>query len=254
MKKITTIVLFGLFLQTGCKKENSAEPQPSAGIEIRFHPTFNGEPLQLNTPYFNLYGEEFTLSALKFYTGQYSLGDDQAELINFATGEPYYLSDFSNPSTFSFTCPIKPGSYNELSFLIGVDSARNVSGVQSGALDPANGMFWTWNSGYIFFKLEGSSPVSSQPNTKVEYHIGGFRSPYSTIRKFTAKLTTPGKWELAVGKKISFDINFAVDRFFTIPFQLKISDNPVCTTPGELAANIAENIGIAFEVTNFEIN
>jgi len=44
-------------------------------------------------------------------------------------------------------------------------------------------MFWTWNSGYIMAKLEGTSPVSSQPNNKFEYHIGGFREPVNVVSK-----------------------------------------------------------------------
>jgi hypothetical protein len=48
-------------------------------------------------------------------------------------------------------------------FLLGVDSARNVSGIQTGALDPARGMFWTWNSGYVMAKIEGSSPSAHVP-------------------------------------------------------------------------------------------
>jgi hypothetical protein len=34
-----------------------------------------------------------------------------------------------------------------IKFLLGVDSLKNVSGIQTGALDPAKGMFWTWNTG-----------------------------------------------------------------------------------------------------------
>ena len=75
MKKIVGFVIALLFLLTACKKEKSAETEPAAFIAIRFHPTFNNLPLQLNTPYTNAFGEEFTISILKFYTGQFSLTD-----------------------------------------------------------------------------------------------------------------------------------------------------------------------------------
>jgi hypothetical protein len=64
----------------------------------------------------------------------------------------YFLVDFSDTTTTTLKLTILPYLYNRLSFVIGVDSARNVSGAQTGALDPANGMFWTWNTGYIMAK------------------------------------------------------------------------------------------------------
>ena len=71
--------------------------------------------------------------------------------------------------------------------MIGVDSLHNCSGAQSGVLDPINGMFWTWNTGYIFMKLEGKSPASKSPGHIFEYHIGGYKEPTNFIR--TASLT-----------------------------------------------------------------
>ena len=38
---------------------------------------------------------------------------------------------------------------------LGVDSVLNYNGVHEGALDPINGMYWTWQTGYIHCKLEG---------------------------------------------------------------------------------------------------
>ncbi|MBZ5858492.1 MbnP family protein [Flavihumibacter profundi] len=253
MKKTYILLMVGLGFFSACQKEASVESPPTAHLEVRIHPEINGEPLQLNVPYTNGFGESFTVTTIKFYTGQFSLGDQLSGSSELSAGEPYFLSDLSTPSTLSFSTPIKPGTYNQLSFLIGVDSARNVSGVQSGALDPANGMFWTWNSGYIYLKMEGNSPVSNQPNGKFEYHIGGFQSPNSSIRLFIANLSAPDQWELAKGKTISFDIVYSLDNFFNSSFPLRISETPVCTTPGELSSAIANNIAAAFQVTNFEI-
>jgi len=95
-------------------------------------------------------------------------------------------------------------------------------------------MFWTWNSGYIFFKLEGNSPVSTQPNGKIEYHIGGFQSPTSAIRKYTGQLTGPDKWVLGNGQTISFDINVAIDRFFALVGLQPGFKNPHCVAINEM--------------------
>ncbi|HXP53201.1 MAG TPA: MbnP family protein, partial [Bacteroidia bacterium] len=66
---------------------------------------------------------------------------------------------------------------------------HNCSGAQSGALDPVNAMFWEWNTGYIFMKMEGKSPVSKSPGNLLEFHIGGYRTPYNCIRTVTLKLS-----------------------------------------------------------------
>lgn len=253
IKKQLVTILTLLVVLVSCQKEKSAESTATANLEIRFQPTMNGVPLQLNTPYTNAAGENFTISTLKFYTGQFALGDVQSGARSQAIGEPYYLTDQAESGSMTFTQTITPGSYNGLSFLAGVDSTRNVSGVQSGALDPAMGMFWTWNSGYIYLKIEGNSVVSNQPNGKFEYHIGGFKFPYSAIREITAELTEPGRWEIIAGQTISFDINFEIDRFFSSVHQLSISNTPVCTTPGELAAQIADNMASAFAVVKYDI-
>jgi hypothetical protein len=35
-------------------------------------------------------------------------------------------------------------------------------------------MYWNSNAGYIFLKMEGTSPVSTTADKKIYYHIGGF--------------------------------------------------------------------------------
>jgi hypothetical protein len=42
----------------------------------------------------------------------------------------------------------------------------------SGALDPVNGMYWSWQSGYINCKIEGE--IISSGRKSVAYHLGGY--------------------------------------------------------------------------------
>ncbi len=103
--------------------------------------------------------------------------------------ESYFLIDHEKPSSAFITLPdIPAGDYTGVSFIIGVDSTRNTPGVQTGALDPVNAMFWSWNTGYIFVRMEGNSPVSPQPNNKLLFHIGGFRGADNCIRETSPSL------------------------------------------------------------------
>ena len=66
---------------------------------------------------------------------------------------------------------IPAGDYNEITFTIGVDSLRSTMDIskRTGVLDPAQGhddMYWSWNSGYIFVKMEGTSPSAPADQEK----------------------------------------------------------------------------------------
>ena len=43
-------------------------------------------------------------------------------------------------------------------------------------------MFWAWNSGYIFLKMEGISPASNSTGKRLEFHIGGYKVPNNCIK------------------------------------------------------------------------
>ena len=67
-------------------------------------------------------------------------------------------------------------------FDLGIDSVLNTLGVFGGSLDPTNGMYWTWQSGYINFKLEGIRTSESGVTESFQFHLGGYRFPFNTLR------------------------------------------------------------------------
>ncbi len=71
---------------------------------------------------------------------------------------------------------------DEIQFTLGVDSLTNANGISGGILDPIHGMYWSWQSGYINFKLEGihfENGVAEEFN----FHIGGFLNGYNCERR-----------------------------------------------------------------------
>jgi len=62
---------------------------------------------------------------------------------------------------------------NKISLLFGIDSALQVGGVGTGALDPLRGMYWTWQTGYVQWKMEGAIRVDGL-ESPLELHLGGF--------------------------------------------------------------------------------
>jgi hypothetical protein len=76
----------------------------------------------------------------------------------------------------------------KISFNLGLDSATNYGGVKGGALDPMNNMYWTWQSGYINIKLEGTSNLCPDKNKQYIFHLGGFQYPYNSLNRVTFPL------------------------------------------------------------------
>lgn len=145
-------------------------------LKVNINYAFGNDSLELNTKYFNtLGGDTFVLTLVRHYLSNFTLSGPEGK-INLKN---YQLLNFSDKASRSFVISGVPASiYNKLSLIVGVDSLNNSSGLQEGALDPAYSMFWTWATGYIFFKLEGRI---NQDRT-FSFHPGGNRVfPYNEI-------------------------------------------------------------------------
>ena len=172
---------------------NNAYAQPGVKdnkkgvLKIVFNNLINHQPIVLyDSAYTNPFGENYIINKFKYYVSNTVLyASGKANKIK----NDYHLINQSIDSSLSFTISLPENQYDSVRFLLGVDSAMNTSGAQAGALDPMNDMFWTWNSGYVMQKLEGTSPQSDAINNKMEYHIGGFSGAYSMLNYLT--LTFP---------------------------------------------------------------
>lgn len=171
---------------SGCKDDKDVQPAPGT-LEVEVDHVVGTSALVLNSGayYTTPSGDQFKVSTFKYYLSNFRLR--KADGTEYAVPNSYYLVDEADAATKAFTLTDVPaGDYNSLTFTIGVDSTRNVSGAQTGALDPQKNMFWSWNTGYIYTKLEGTSPQA--PNTGLVFHIGGFKAPNNTIRTVSPSL------------------------------------------------------------------
>lgn len=150
-------------------------------LTIRFENYVGDKPLIIDTvSYKNSLGQTYTVSMFKYYVGNFHLKNVRGkEFIS----KSYFLINQDDKNSMQITLDSIPaGEYNSIEFTLGVDSIDNCSGAQSGALDPVNGMFWAWNTGYIFLKMEGISPVSNSTGKRLEFHIGGYKYPNNCIK------------------------------------------------------------------------
>jgi hypothetical protein len=206
-------------------------------LVLVFRHVIGGEELVLGNSYANVLGDTISVRKFKYYLSNFSVTDDAGNTT--LLPPQYFLVDEADPSSKTITLTVPAGKVKQVRFLIGVDSIRNVSGVQEGVLDPLKGMFWTWNSGYIMAKLEGTSTASRIAGNAFTYHIGGFRNPMNSLRTVTLDLSQTNR-EKEIG--ITADIN----SWFRNSSELRISETPVCHSPGKLAVAIADNYSKMF--------
>lgn len=198
-----------------------------------------------DSTYINALNQTFTISKFTYYIGQ--LKFNRKDGTSFSIDDYYLVSeDEEKVASKSISLTTVPeGEYESIEFILGVDSARNCSGAQSGALDPINAMFWTWNTGYIFMKLEGKSNYSSATGTILEYHIGGFKQLENCIRK----VKIPFNQSVNIGKNNSIKIQLKVDvsEILKNPTTIDFSQIPVVNNPLN-ATVIADNYADIFQL------
>jgi hypothetical protein len=247
MKFFKTIIpllfITSFFIQ--CEPESNS-PTPLQGtVKFTFKNVVNGNALTLNTnSYTNQLGQNYTVSKFKYYISSIALTNIDKR---FEEAESYHLIDHASTASQSFSFNANTEVYSHITFTIGVDSIRNVSGAQTGALDPLNDMFWTWSTGYIMAKLEGNSPSSTLVNNKIEYHIGGFSGVNNAVKKITLTIpaTTP-LLNIQQNKTSEIIIEADVDKWFSN--NVNIATEAGIMTPGALSKKIADNYQTMFSI------
>jgi hypothetical protein len=257
------IALFLILSLWGCKKDSAIKEEindPSIDkpidvtqygkVKITFNNKAGGSDLVLNTSnYTNANGDQFTVSKFKYFISNIILKKSDGS--TFAPKECYHLIDNKKGNTYTLTLDSVPlGSYNGMDFLLGVDSARNTSGAQLGALDPSTGMFWSWNQGYIFLMMEGNSPNSTAFDNALVFHIGGFTQPYNCIRKVSPSFSSKDLI-ITESKTSSMQIKTDLLKLFETPNLIKfaqISEG----MDGPIGVTLANNGVNMFSITAIE--
>jgi hypothetical protein len=184
MKLTRSILLFSLVFvfATSCKKDEVVSAEPGT-LTLHFDNIVGDANLQLNTtntPYTNANGEAFKVTWLTYYISNIKVKSSDGKVftdpVKSDGSQGYYLIDESDSESQDVVLKNLPaGDYTEVTFTVGVDANQVDQGAQVGALDPAKGLFWSWNSGYIFFAIEGVSPVSTEADNAFQFHVGGYK-------------------------------------------------------------------------------
>jgi len=196
--------------------------------------------------YVNANNDTFTISKFNYYISNVKLLKGSS--LAYTESNSYHFLNQADLSTLKFTLADVPfDTYTGIQFVIGVDSLRNVSGAQSGALDPANGSFWDWNSGYIMLKFEGSSPQSGNSSKGLMYHAGGFSGANSVLKTVSPSF---GSLTANVLSTVSPEIHIKTNvlELFKSPVNINFATLYTIHMPGTDAKTLADNYADMFTI------
>lgn len=187
------------------------------------------EPILLEKDY--VVGNElWRFQTVKFYISAFTTISEKG-----TQAFPTKLIDLEVPSSQSLGQI--DSAVARIDFLLGTDSLSNVSGILEGALDPINGMYWAWNSGYINIKTEGIYTDSMDKEIPFEFHLGGYLALNATARF------------------LSFDVNpqrgipqlvIHMDDWLTYAFEKGIYSLMI---PGKISAELATKVQASIQLT-----
>jgi hypothetical protein len=249
------IIVLALFTLTACSKDEVAPDSTKTGtLSIQFDNIAGDRNLQLGTGvYTNAAGETFSVDMLKYFISNISVKNSQGQTYTVPQDSCYFLVSEEDGSSQFVKVHVPEGEYTSLSFIVGVDSLRSTMDIskRTGVLDPSagmdEGMYWGWNSGYIFFKMEGTSnvvPIDASGQHKFRYHIGGFGGynavTFNNIKTITIDLTTAGIAKVVDGRIPNIHLMADILKAFTGTTNISLAEWSTIMV-SDYSVNVANN-------------
>lgn len=213
---IASILFFVLmvFSFTSCKEKNPAEviaDEVPAKVLLNFNPMWLGSDFVMQDVYYDDFGNRIRIDKFMHYVSFLKLiKDDGSEVIL----KDFHLLDFYNDNSFVFDVPA--GMYKKLKFGIGVPEEYNKD--QDPAQYPSSnplsvagsqGMFWTWNTGYIFVKFEGKADTTATEGAELLHPVAIHIGDDPLFRRYSSPEMDI---ELLAGQTKNLNVNIHIDQ------------------------------------------
>ncbi|MGV3767742.1 MAG: MbnP family protein [Chitinophagaceae bacterium] len=229
-------ICFLLFLSS-CKKDGQDfDKNTLAPLSIEFDNIAGSMNLQLNSGvYANAAGEQFSVSTLQYFISNIRLENTDGSSYTVPQDSSYFLINEADATTRTANIRVPEGNYRSLHFVLGVDSLRSTMDIskRTGVLDPGagSGMYWGWNSGYIFFKMEGTAPaITTDAQQKFRYHIGGFggysSATINNIKTISINLEAGGVPMVRTGRNANVHLMVDITKLFSGVNTISLAANP----------------------------
>jgi hypothetical protein len=241
-----------------CKKEpngnDNNNPKDSTVVIVEFKAKMNGENLVIKTgEYLNISGYKIKFETLRFYLSNLKLvKDDNSEVLLKDVSFLDFVNNHNNDADKGEQIIITTdaGSFKSVKFGVVVDPSLNNSDPsvypETHPLSIYTGEHWSWNTGYIFFKLEGRyDTLGVNPNLApiFLFHLG--TNPLYLEKVLSKNITVVKEDTTRIkiilnAEKLFFSANDTID--------LKTDHNTQSTDDFPLAERMKNNLGNSFSI------
>jgi hypothetical protein len=145
-------------------------------LNLRFYPRFGSDTLKTGRKYRTSGGDSVRFEMAKLYVSAIALVDSTGKSHPLIGTHLVDMLDSGAQARGYAILDVKalPGTYRGIRFTVGVpfDENHRDPATQTAPLGTESGMFWSWNSGYIFHRVEAKVD-SAGVEKALAYHIGG---------------------------------------------------------------------------------
>jgi hypothetical protein len=211
LKSIASVFILALAMAS-CKDK---DPEPvevkKATVELKLDTKWQNGDFNLGEVYYDDFTNRIRLDNFMSYFSFMTLTkDDGTEVVI----KDFILADLASNTTIS--AEIEPGTYTGFKMGIGipVDYNTHVDPATYPSSSPlsvagSQGMFWHWNTGYIFVKFEGKVDTSATEGVDLlnsfSFHVGDDQN----FRQFTSNNEN---FVMKAGETTSIGINIHIDQ------------------------------------------
>lgn len=241
---------------SSCKPDETLKG--NGPITIHFDNRAGASDFAFNTSITLPSGESMTVTKLKYYVSNFVLVNKDGGTYTVPQNDCYFLIDEETDSTTEITLNNVPaGDYTTIKYILGIDSLRSTMDVsqRTGALDPAGAgadMYWSWNSGYIFFRIDATSPQSTEAGNLCFFHVGGYGG-YSTATTNNIRnvsISTTEAAEVREGKNPEVHVYTDILQAFTSPNNYSIATYGAAFHMPSAATKMADNYVDMFSINH----
>ena len=245
---LLSIFCLCLFLASCANDNVSPITKKGGSVILNIDNVIGNQNLEYDKTYSIASGEKYTIKKLKYYISNIQFMKSDGSVTSVQQDSSYFLVDESNSASMILSLPqVEIGKYLAIRLMIGVDSAKSMAPLEKrrGVLDMSGlgqDMYWTWNQGYIFFKMEGIYTDFSGKNDDYTYHIGGFGNNGSSLNNIKVITIPLGSTECEVSedKKLTINLIADISKVFNGKKEITIVDHPIITF-SPFSIDIADN-------------